>query len=281
MIIRAALCPCPPLLARELTGRDPLVSGLREACAEVTARLVDADPGAVIVAGPAPETAGWDPASRLDLSAFAPALGSSGTPGLPFSLGLAALLLDQAGYSGPRVLQAVGEHEPAAGCAELGDRLAASAARAALLVMGDGSARRSLTAPGHLDERAAPFDAWVERAVRNGELATLAALDVGLARELMATGRPAWQVLAAAMGTGRPVTEVLYADAPFGVTYLVAQFEAAPSGGGRKLEVPGVRPSSRPAPLRCPRREPAEAPGGRRACGRTGGPAPPARCRRS
>ncbi len=73
------------------------------------------------------------------MSAFAPALGPNGKSGLPLSLGLGALLLDQAGYSGPLVLQAVGENEPWAGCAELGNRLAASAARAALLVMGDGS----------------------------------------------------------------------------------------------------------------------------------------------
>ena len=164
------------------------------------------------------------------MSAFAPALGPNGKSGLPLSLGLGALLLDQAGYSGPLVLQAVGEYEPWLRCAELGNRLAASAARAALLVMGDGSARRSLTAPGHLDERAAPFDAQVERAVRDGDLAALAGLDAGLARELMAAGRPAWQVLAAAMGTGQPVTNVLYAGAPFGVAYLVAQFDAAPNG---------------------------------------------------
>ena len=235
MIIRAALCPYPPLLMRELTGGDPLVSGLREACADVTARLVDTHPDVVIVVGPAPATVCWDPASRLDRSSFAPALRTSGngTPGLPLPLGLGALLLDQAGYSGPRVLQAVGEHEPAPRCAELGAQLIASAARAALLAMGDGSARRSLTAPGHLDERAAPFDARVERAIRAGDLAVLAALDPALARELMVTGRPAWQVLAAAMGPRRPDTEVLYADAPFGVTYLVAEFEPALNGASR------------------------------------------------
>lgn len=233
MIIRAALCPSPPLLARELTGRDPLASGLREACAEVTARLVDADPDVVIVVGPGPETAVWDSASRLDMSAFAPALGARGTPGLPFSLGLGAMLLDQAGYSGPRVLQAVGEHEPAVRCAELGNKLAAFAPSAALLVMGDGSARRSPIAPGHLDERAAPFDAQAELAIRDGNLNALAGVDAVLARELMATGRPAWQVLAGAMGAGQPTTEILYADAPFGVTYLVANFEAVPNGAGQ------------------------------------------------
>ena len=233
MIIRAALCPCPPILAREVTGRDPVVSGMREACAEVTARLVEVGPDVIIVVGPAAETAGWDSASRLDLSAIAPALGGSGTPGLPLSLGLGVLLLDQAGYSGPRVLQAVGEHEPAPRCTELGDKLSASAARAALLVMGDGSARRSPAAPGHLDERAAPFDAQVERAIRDGDLAALIAVDAALARDLMATGRPAWQVLAGAMGTGQPITEVLYADDPFGVAYLVAGFEVAPNGAGQ------------------------------------------------
>jgi hypothetical protein len=145
------------------------------------------------------------------------------------SLGLGAMLLDHAGYSGPRVLQAVGEREPAERCIERGNKLAAFAPRAALLVMGDGSARRSPIAPGHLDERAAPFDAQVELAIRDGNLDALAGVDPALARELMATGRPAWQVLTGAMGAGKPVTEILYADAPFGVSYLVAYLEAAPN----------------------------------------------------
>ena len=94
-----------------------------------------------------------------------------------------------------------------------------------MLVLGDGSARRSVSAPGHLDERAVPFDDEVVRAVRDGDLAALAALDPGLAHELMVTGRPAWQVLCGALGPGRPVTEVLYAGAPFGVAYLVARLD--------------------------------------------------------
>jgi hypothetical protein len=101
--------------------------------------------------------------------------------------------------------------------------------------MGDGSARRSVSAPGHLDERAAPFDATVERAVRDADLTALAAIDPGLAAELMAVGRPAWQVLAGALDApaaaghvpppGRPRTEILYCDAPLGVAYLVATFD--------------------------------------------------------
>ncbi|HEY2238982.1 MAG TPA: hypothetical protein VGI21_09340 [Streptosporangiaceae bacterium] len=224
------LCPAPPLLARDLTGRDPLLPELREACASAVSWLVSDAPELVVVTGAAAGTADWDPESRLDLSAYAPALGPGGPdlePGLPLSLGLGALLLDQAGYSGPRILPSVADGEPPAACAALGERLANAAPRAVLLAMGDGSARRSTTAPGYLDERAIPFDTGIEQAVRDGDLATLAATDPGLARDLMATGRPAWQVLAGALGPGRPDTGILYADGPFGVGYLVATFAAA------------------------------------------------------
>jgi hypothetical protein len=199
---------------------------LRDACAKAVAELVRADPEMIVVVGPAAETAEWDPESRPDLSAYAPALGPAGRPGLPLALGLGALLLDQAGYTGRRVLQAVGGHEPARACTALGAQWAATGTGAtAMLAMGDGSARRSTAAPGYLDERAVPFDTSVEDAVRAGDLAALARVDPALARDLMATGRPAWQVLAGALGPAqRPATDILYADAPFGVAYLIAVF---------------------------------------------------------
>ena len=76
-----------------------------------------------------------------------------------------------------------------------------------------------------------PFDDEVVRAVRDGDLPALAALDPGLARELMVTGRPAWQVLCGALGPGRPVTEVLYTGAPFGVACLVARIDPGHEAG--------------------------------------------------
>ena len=258
MIVAAALCASPPLLHPALTGRDVVLPELRAACAEAVARLLREDPELIVVVGPAPATREWDPAGRLDPAAFAPAITAADraalagvTPGatttrearprearprdagggslsLPLSLGLGAMLLDQSGYRGPRRFLAVSPDEPAGACAALGALLAAAAARTALLVMGDGSARRSLKAPGHLDPRAEPFDTQVERAVRAGQLGALLDLDEALARDLMVTGRPAWQVLAGAADAGAdaadgvPVTEVLYRDDPFGVAYLVA-----------------------------------------------------------
>jgi hypothetical protein len=233
MITAAALCASPLLLHPDLTGREavvPELRALRAACAQAAGRLLRNDPEVIVVVGPAAVTGEWDAAARLDQAAFAPGAAGAGTRtgtrtgtrSLPLALGLGAMLLDQAGYRGRRRLQAVGRDEPATACATLGAEFGAAAGRTALLVMGDGSARRSLKAPGYLDPRAAGFDAEVERAIRAGDLGALLRLDQALARDLMATGRPAWQTLAGAMRDLAPAVEVLYAGDPFGVAYLVA-----------------------------------------------------------
>jgi len=265
MITAAALCPSPPLLAREVTGRDPVIPELRQACAEALRRLVRCEPDVIAVVGPAPVTARWPADRRLELSAFAPRAAPADMPGapgaphaaggpgpdqrrppgghpaLPLSLGLGTRLLDQAGYAGARALEAVGYDEPTAGCAALGEQIAARGGRVGLLVMADGSARRGPRAPGYLDERAAAFDAAVEDAVRDGDLDALLDIDPVLARELLVAGRPAWQVLAGAArgqlpaGAAReqlPTAEILYSGDPFGVAYLVAWIpcEGRPDG---------------------------------------------------
>lgn len=230
MLIAATLCPAPPLLARELTGMDPVLPALRRACLDATVAMLAADPGLVAVVGVAEQSASWDEQVRLDLSEFAPALdtGHAGLPTerAPFSLGLGAMLLDQAGFTGRRMLHSVTEADRPADCAALGARLAEADDCVALLVMADGSARRGLKAPGYLDERSAPFDAEVERAVRAGDMDALLSVDANLARDLMATGRPAWQVLASAAAGRRPSVRVRYCDDPFGVFYLVASLTA-------------------------------------------------------
>jgi hypothetical protein len=249
MITAAALCPSPPLLAREVTGRDPVVPELRQACAVAVRRLVRCEPDVIAVVGPAPVTARWPADRRLDLSAFAPQAASAdvpdtagapapeqprppgGHPRLPLPLGLGTRLLDQAGYAGARALEAVSYDEATAGCVALGEEIAASGGRVGLLIMADGSARRSPRAPGYLDGRAAPFHAAYVGADRDADLDALLDIDSSLARELLAAGRPAWQVLAGAVqgqppaGAAReqpPAAEILYSNDPFGVAYLVA-----------------------------------------------------------
>lgn len=230
MLTAAALCPAPPLLARELTGAADVLPELRRACADAAGALLRSRPDVVAVVGPAEPARQWDAAARLDLSAYAPGLGYQPVPPaeqLPLPLGLGDRLLTEAGYAGPRELHSVSEATPAKACAELGARLALSADRVALLVMADGSARRGLKAPGYLDERSAPFDAAVEHAVADGDLSALLDIDADLADQLMAAGRPAWQVLAGAADGRRVVSEIRYSGDPFGVAYLVASLGLA------------------------------------------------------
>jgi hypothetical protein len=240
VITGVALCPSPPLLHPAVTGQQAVLPELRLACADAIGWLLGTDPEVVVVVGPAAATGRWDAASRLDPSAFAPAIARSpavspDSPALPLSLGLGAMLLDDSGYRGPRELRAIGLDEPPGRCAALGAELGASGARTAWLVMGDGSACRTAKAPGYLDPRAAAFDAEVENIVRAGELAALQRLDRQLARELLVTGLPAWQVLSGATSSVRLRAAVRYCDAPLGVAYLVARLR--PDG-------PGVRPSA-------------------------------------
>lgn len=89
-----------------------------------------------------------------------------------------------------------------------------------LVVVGDGSARRTEKAPGYIDPRAAAYDAQVAAALRAGDPRMLAELDPDHGAELMVGGLAAWTAVAELKRkrTGR----VLYNDAPYGVGYFVA-----------------------------------------------------------
>ncbi len=167
------------------------------------------------------------------LASFAPAVGGpEPAQALPLPLGLGARLLDEGGYRGRRLLRSVGADEPAQACLRLGADLHEPGGRVGLLVMADGSACRTVRAPGYLDARAAPFDAVLEQAVRSGDLGALQVMDESLARELLASGRPGWQVLAGAMPGRGTAAEVFYSDAPFGVFYLAAWLAGSARGSG-------------------------------------------------
>jgi hypothetical protein len=134
-----------------------------------------------------------------------------------------------AGRAGSRVRirgELVAPDESPAACAELGADLAAECAAdpgaVGLLVLGDGSACHTERAPGHLDERAAPFDTAVSVAFRDADAAALAALDPDLAAALLVAGWAPWQVLAGAVAGGEWRGELLHSSAPFGVAYHVA-----------------------------------------------------------
>jgi hypothetical protein len=238
MLVAAAVCPCPPLLVPDVAaGAAPELAAARAACTDALGVLAAARPDRLVVVGPA-EQSGRGPhpeGTRGSFRGFGVELdvrlggdgaedgGAASERELPPSLAVAAWLLERTGWSdAPIEGLGVGEPLEAERCIQTGRDIVAQADRVALLVMGDASACRTLKAPGYLDERAAPFDAEVARALGAADVAALKVLDAELAYELKASGRALWQVLAGAAEGADLGGALLYEDAPYGVGYLVA-----------------------------------------------------------
>lgn len=223
MIVAAALLPHPPLLLREVSGAADPAADLRTACLRAVSATLGTGPDVVhLVGADGPPVT---PASFAPSPVIKEPRRDQGRCARPLSLLVGHRVLDQAGWSGPVADHPVAHDASAADCARLGARLAAGDERAALLVLGDGSARRGPKAPGYVDERAQPFDAEVLEALGTADGERLGALDAVAAAELLAAGRPAWQVLAGALpALGVTAGEVLYADDPFGVAYVVCTY---------------------------------------------------------
>lgn len=90
----------------------------------------------------------------------------------------------------------------------------------ALVIVANGTARRSEKAPGHLDHRAFAFDQALGDALKTGDLDALAGLDPVLGEDLLAAGLDELRQVAGSFGSWRTV-EMLYDDDPFGVQYWV------------------------------------------------------------
>jgi hypothetical protein len=233
MLVAAAVCPCPPLLVPEIAaGAAPELDPLRAACLDAVAVLAAARPDRLVVVGPAgPEGRGTYPPGAtgsfrgfgVDLDVRLGQGDSAGERQLPRSLAVAAWLLTRTGWTAAPVEGVgVGEALETEECLGAGRKLAEGAERVALLAMGDGSACRTVKAPGYLDERAEPFDIAAARALEAADTQALAELDPHLAHDLQAAGRAPWQVLAGA-GEGAGLRgELLYDEAPYGVGYFVA-----------------------------------------------------------
>lgn len=228
-VVAAAVCPHPPLLVPELAGAlAPQLDHLRAACDQAVGALLGADPDLVLVLGGGPETLAYAGADSGTLAGFGldlrVPLGPAecgGQPILPLSLTIGGYLLGRSGWPGPRQGFGLG---PGTAPARFAEQILDLDGRVGLLVMGDGSSRRSPEAPGAFDPRAADFDNRVAAALAAADAAALLALDPTLAAELGAGGVPAWQLLAevAARSGQRWAGRLLLHDATYGVGYLVA-----------------------------------------------------------
>jgi hypothetical protein len=241
-LVAAAVCPHPPSIVPEVAvGAAPELDDLRAACDEAIDRLARSGSTLVWVVGAdAATTEYWYPFR----GSFAPwgvplevTIGSSEHPGppLPLSLLVGAWLLKRSFHPASPVTYSmfgVDQAAPSERCAQWGGTIGSPRVPWALLVMGDGSARRGVKAPGYDEPRAEPFDATVAAALAAADVDALLALDPAEAADLQAAGRAPWQVLAGAVrATDTPWRgELLYDRAPYEVGYFVASWTAHPRG---------------------------------------------------
>ncbi|MFE2430117.1 hypothetical protein ACFXJ5_25630 [Streptomyces sp. NPDC059373] len=228
MLVAAAVCPCPPLLVPEVAaGAAPELDPLRTACADAIGVLAASRPDLLVVVGAGERGHVWEGGGEGSLRPYGVdrtlrlGTGEDAVPLAP-SLTVAAWLLERTTIAAPLHAAAVPADAPAERMVGLGRGLADLAERVALLVMGDGSACRTVKAPGYLDERAEAYDAAVAAALGGADTAALAALDAELSAALKASGRAPWQVLAGAAEGADVGGELLYDEAPYGVGYFVA-----------------------------------------------------------
>ncbi|WP_405068447.1 class III extradiol dioxygenase subunit B-like domain-containing protein [Kribbella sp. NBC_01510] len=225
-VVVAAVCPHPPLLVPEVaSGAAPDLDDLRAACLAAIDQLSTAS--SVLVVGAAAARATYPAAAGGSFGPYgAPGVRiGTGDPVLPLSLAVGGWLLEQTKAAQlPRAYLAVPMDATPAECRQLGQEIADGNDRIGLLVMGDGSARRSEHSPVHLHPRAEIFDTTVATALQHRDLDVLNALDPDLAVELQAAGRAPWQVLAGALTATTLTGDLTYHAAPYGVGYFVASF---------------------------------------------------------
>ncbi len=233
-VIAAAFCPHPPLLLPEVAAgepvavRTPAVEAVRWLTCQPIRRVLvlgSGDAPTVYPSGSVGSFAGYGVDLRVRFSGSTGEV--DGGTSLPLALAVGAWLLETAGWTGstngatcdpqgslPEIPTFPGGTSPDDGGA------------VGLLVMGDGSARRSEKAPGWLDDRSQAYDELVSAALASGDAAALA-VDLALGAELLAAGAPAWTASAGLLGGRRWRAELSYDDAPYGVGYLVATWSSA------------------------------------------------------
>ncbi|HEX6074870.1 MAG TPA: class III extradiol dioxygenase subunit B-like domain-containing protein [Micromonosporaceae bacterium] len=236
-VAAVAICPHPPMLVPEVaSGAAHELSQLHQACQEAIDRMYRTGVPAVLVLAGAADTRRYAPGSGGDFGRYGvPGVGAGfGDPphdnaDPPLGLLTGAWLLARGNRPARRFGQTVATTAAAAACGRLGRALDADhgLGRVGLLVMRDGSARRSDRAPGAFHPDAEAFDRSVAAALGGADTDALRDLAPGAADTLMVAGRAPWQVLAGAAEGRAWRPELHYHDAPYGVAYFVASWSPA------------------------------------------------------
>lgn len=238
MISGVAFCPQAPVLLPQLAGDAAGdLADLRACCTEALRRVAAAGQLLVLLGG-AVQSRSYEAPVSGSLAGFGVAetlwLGrpEDSRAQLPASLTVGAGLASAAlGVREQTIAFGIGT-DFAGSRAERTLHELAETRDIALLVFADGSARRSTTAPGYFDDRAADFDATVAQALYEGDPTSLRKLDATLGDDLLAAGVRTWHAAAELLAADCYDAWLGYDDAPYGVGYFVATWVPRASGCG-------------------------------------------------
>lgn len=206
------------LVPEVASGATDDLAELRQACDDAVDTLLAGEPERVVIIGSGSLAVDRDEIAGGTFADFGVDLHVGGhSTELPLSLTVGAWLLARAGWVGPRTYST--------GRPDIDGRVA-------LLVMADGSAKRTTEAPGYFDERAIAYDSAIAQALEEGDAATLAGLDQELAVELWVAGaRPLatlGELVLSRMAKDATITARMRANvAPLGVGYWVANWSVS------------------------------------------------------
>lgn len=201
--------------------------GVSSGSIAIPGEVLDFDAGTVGTFG------GYGADIRVALSEAALEGNAPADPDLPLPVLIGGWVRGCAGDGVTATARLVNHDAPVARCVELGERLRreldTEPGAHGVLVIADGAATLSTSAPGYLDPRAQAVQDEIDDALSAGDRTTLTALDADLCADLGVSGRAAYQVLAGLFRADVPKVETIYRAAPFGVGYQVSTWR---SGAG-------------------------------------------------
>ncbi|NUP29350.1 MAG: hypothetical protein HOQ44_22120 [Nocardia sp.] len=259
MFCLAAVIPSPPVLVPALCGGAPTagagsvpgpgaaqtpesaVAELRGAVLAAGAALAEATPHWTVLGVGSAERSydadtvgtfrGFGVDVRVDLGG--PGAEAPADPDLPLAVLVAGWLRAAVAPHVAARARVLAADTPARRCAEIGAKLRAELDAEhepqGVLVVADGAATLSTSAPGYFDERSTRVQAVLDRAVATGDTQALLTLDPALCAELMISGRAAYQTLAGLFtaDSAPPVATERYRGAPFGVGWYAGLWRPA------------------------------------------------------
>ncbi len=220
MLVAALVVPEAPALLPGVGGTADPFAALRERMRAEATALQEKGAERLVVVAAGPRTGAWAVDAPSGATRFTSGLVPEGA--LPTGLEIGRMVLEETVGQGTLELWSVAADAAPPECLALGRSLVHDPGAVALLVLADGPATLSEKAPGHLDERAAPFAEGLRAALASGDAGALAGLDPDLCDALWMRGRPALQVLAGAAGEAPFAGEVAHEGSPYGVQYLIA-----------------------------------------------------------